>query len=58
MWTVALILAYLPAKFAARLLADLDPETQALLGQILDIIEAPTKGVRFDQPALPRGNRE
>ncbi|MEW4563568.1 hypothetical protein AB1K70_13630 [Bremerella sp. JC770] len=30
---------------------DLDPETQAVLGKILDILEAPTKDVRFDQPA-------
>ncbi|MBI1248530.1 hypothetical protein GC197_11910 [bacterium] len=29
----------------------LDSETQALLSRILDIIEAPTKDVRFDQPA-------
>ncbi|WDI44826.1 hypothetical protein [Bremerella sp. P1] len=30
---------------------ELDPETQAVLGKILDIIEAPTQDVRFDQPA-------
>ncbi|GAA4432249.1 hypothetical protein [Bremerella cremea] len=29
----------------------LDSDTQAVLGQILDIIEAPTQDVRFDQPA-------
>ncbi|PQO31368.1 hypothetical protein C5Y96_13590 [Blastopirellula marina] len=30
---------------------ELDPETQAVLGKILDILEAPTQDVRFDQPA-------
>ncbi|MBA2114703.1 hypothetical protein [Bremerella alba] len=30
---------------------ELDPETQAVLGKILDILEAPTQSVRFDQPA-------
>ncbi len=29
----------------------LDSETQAVLGKILDILEAPTQNVRFDQPA-------
>ncbi|QDU77994.1 hypothetical protein Pan97_50730 [Bremerella volcania] len=30
---------------------ELDSETQAVRGKILDIIEAPTQDVRFDQPA-------
>lgn len=30
---------------------ELDPETQAVLSKILDILEAPTQDVRFDQPA-------
>jgi len=33
---------------------NLGAETQQVLGKVLDIIEAPTKDVRFDQPAVAR----
>lgn len=32
----------------------LSAENQEVLGKILDILEAPTQNVRFDQPAVPR----
>lgn len=36
----------------------LEVETQTVLANILDALEAPTKGVRFDQPAIAPENRE
>ncbi|MEX1041945.1 MAG: hypothetical protein WDZ51_14995 [Pirellulaceae bacterium] len=36
----------------------LGADTQTVLAQILDALEAPTKGVRFDQPAIAPENRE
>lgn len=36
----------------------LGTDTQTILANILDALEAPTKGVRFDQPAIAPENRE